>query len=122
MPKPTRIRFPASPNPADYGIKPVSRRRMHATDHRVAVLEAVATTITGKRDQVIDDAVSVSPSLSKDNAGTMLWQLRHEGLVGVNDEHSYFLTKTGLDWLTHGRFDRELPKFSHRQPKTRKKT
>jgi len=100
----------------------MAAKSRHATDHRGLVLEAVATspeppTIDSiRRDSICEgfDAVRV---------GKMVRQLRVEGLLGLQDGGSpatFFITAAGLDYLTHGRFDRGLPR-EHTRPAARKK-
>ena len=101
--------------------RPHPRRKiLLATDHRALVLESVATSPkppTG--NQVCQDCVTPEDFSSK-NVLTMLDTLRREGLIGMNENKTHFLTKAGLHYLTNGRFDKALPEYAER-PKSRRK-
>lgn len=100
-------------------MKP-NRRALFATDHRALVLESVATAPRATRTTVAKDCVGVD--FGARAVQSMLWQLRHEGLIGMDDEGVLFVTKAGFGWLTNGRFDRALPCPHERPTSKRRKT
>ncbi len=96
----------------------IGKRYKLATDHRSLVLEAVATCpVAASAEQIVRDASSAEFTAKK--VGSMVWQLRKEGLLQKKDDGTYSITQAGLDWLTFGRFDRALPK-EHTRPGARR--
>lgn len=92
--------------------------RKLATDHRALVLEAVATSPVNPTEKaIVADAATTEYTAKK--VGSMIWQLRKEGLIQRREDGTYAITQAGLDWLTHGRFDRALP-AEHVRPGARK--
>ncbi len=101
------------------------RRHLHwATDHRAKVLEAVATNPgVATPDEIVRDCLG--DDFDRTKVLKMVLQLRKEGLIGRSDVRKddgagHFITKTGLEYLTCGQFDRELPS-PHERPKGRGK-
>lgn len=59
-------------------------------------------------------------TFTPDMISAMVWQLRKEGLVGIDDQKTgHFITKAGLDYLLVARFDRALPEPGTPRPKAR---
>jgi hypothetical protein len=89
-----------------------------ATEHRVLVLEEVATAPEGATIK------STTAALTNDlfpyhSVWNMIWQLRKEGLLGMGAEGYLHLTEFGLRYLQQTDFSRALPEFTPR-PKARK--
>jgi hypothetical protein len=103
-------------------------KRRWATDHRAAVLEAVACSpVPPRMSDIIEDAQSLDPSFRPDVIRSMVWQLDHEELIARNptnyatrERDTYHITKAGLDALTSWRFDKALPS-EHTRPKSKGK-
>jgi hypothetical protein len=99
----------------------MKRNLKWATDHRALVLESVATNPRGASAELII-ADCASETFQRAVVKSMIWQLRAEGLIGRDDAGTgHFITKAGLDWLTHGRFDRALPAPHTRPGRQRRK-
>lgn len=99
-------------------MKEVKRLR-RATDHRALVLEVVATTpVVATREAVQSEVAGLSNDFHRDAISAMVSTLLRDGLLGRRDDGTLFVTAIGMDWLTHGEFDRALPKP---HTKTRKK-
>lgn len=96
--------------------------KRRATDHRALVLEAVATApFRPSIESIIRDCVG--PDFTRAVVKSMVWQLRREGLIGLDTSGtSHFITKAGLDYLTDGRFDRALPQPGTPRPRRRRRT
>jgi hypothetical protein len=99
----------------------IRRTSYYATDHRALVLESVATSpIPATVAAIVADCTGADPEFTPKKVKAMIWWLRREGLVGDDDKGTgHFITKAGLDWLAHGRFDRALP-TDHIRPGARK--
>ena len=97
-------------------------RKKIYTDHRACVLEAVATSPNPPSATEIGvEVLRACPSFrNRDVAAAMVSQLRREGLISMNDERGYFITKAGFDLLAKGVFTRELP-AEHTKPKRKKR-
>jgi hypothetical protein len=90
-----------------------------ATDHRALVLEAVATAPTRPTcAAIIIDCADTD--FTPKTVRVMAWTLRRDGLLGLDEHGGYFITRAGLDYLTHARFDRKIP-APHTRPRSRKR-
>ncbi len=88
--------------------------RRSATDHRALVLESVATSPRATLDAIRADCTAALPSFTEKKVDAMVWWLRRVGLINRGEDGVHVLTKTGLEWLTSGRFDRALPEYAER--------
>jgi hypothetical protein len=90
-----------------------------ATDHRALVLEAVATSPTRPTVAlIVKDCAGTD--FKPTSVNTMVWYLRKNGFIGLDDKGQHFITTVGLDYLVSARFDRELPS-EHKRPHSKKK-
>ncbi len=96
--------------------------RKLATDHRALVLESVATSpFSPSIETIVKDCVGAE--FTRKMIRAMVWQLRREGLIGLQSSGtSHFITKAGLEYLTGGRFDRALPERGTPRPKARRRS
>jgi hypothetical protein len=92
--------------------------RSKATEHRVLVLEEVATAPEGATIKSTTSALS-NETFPYHSVWNMVWQLRKEGLLGMGEEGYLHLTEFGLRYLQQTDFTRALPEFAER-PKARK--
>lgn len=87
-------------------------RQRRATDHRAIVLEVVATIpTTATRDAVQAEVARENrqSDFNKDAISAMVSTLRKEGLIGVRDDGTLFVTELGFTWLRTAAFDLPLP-------------
>jgi hypothetical protein len=85
----------------------------------VLVLEEVATAPDGATIASTCKALANDTFPAK-SIGTMVWQLRKEGLLGMSDGGFLFLTEFGMTYLRTNDFTRAVPEYAER-PKARRK-
>ena len=91
-----------------------------ATEHRVLVLEEVATAPEGATIKSTTTALS-NEAFPYHSVWNMIWQLRKEGLLGMGEEGYLHLTEFGMTYLYTQDFSRKLPEFAERSKARRKK-
>lgn len=97
----------------------VKKHARRATEHRLLVMEAVATCPEQCSLETIKKDCS-SADFPSHSVVVMVWQLCREGLLGRSEESYYFLTEFGLAYLYAADFTRGLPEYAPR-PKARRK-
>lgn len=96
------------------------RTRPRASDHRALALEEVATSPTEPSINKVCSSLA-SSEFASDLVYKMVYQLLQEGLIGRREDGELFITQTGLDYLTHARFDLPIPEPRRPRPGARKK-